>query len=231
MMGFTEVAVRDPVFWLWHRHIDDFRLAIIKKYEHDVNEYKPDVNITDLKIVPRESNSKTPAGGLSTILGPPQLHLDESTAKIDHEPYKWEVKVESTRNTPPSESNPQIFTVRLFIVPKDFIRDERSWIEMDKFTYELTAQTGTIVRLDIESSVARKTPKPGEDLSPRCLCGWPQNMMLPAGKPEGMVYTALAMLTDDKLEKVSMHNYYGQSNEQGYTHGLGGEYHEFKVCS
>ena len=204
VMGHNESAVRDPCFWLWHRHIDDFRLAIIKKYEHSIDEYKPEAKIIDnrLKILPRDPNSKTPAGGITTILGPPQLDLDESTAKIDHEPYKWEIEVESTQTPPPTESNPQCFTVRLFIVPRDFIRDERSWIEMDKFTYSLTNKTDTIVRLDTESSVARKTPKPGQDVSAQCLCGWPQNMMLPAGRPDGMVYIALAMLTNDKLEEV-----------------------------
>ena len=187
---------------IWHRHIDDFRLAIIKKYEHSIDEYKPEAKINKLKILPQDPNSKTPAGGITTILGPPQLDLDESTAKIDHEPYKWEIEVESTQTAPPTKSNPQCFTVRLFIVPRDFIRDERSWIEMDKFTYSLTKKTATIVRLDTETSVARKTPKPGQDVSSQCLCGWPQNMMLPAGRPDGMVYIALAMLTNDKLEEV-----------------------------
>ena len=56
--------------------------------------------------------------------------------------------------------------------------------------------TQTYTRLDTESSVARKE---GEELSPQCRCGWPQNMMLPLGTPEGMEFVAFAMLTKGQL--------------------------------
>ena len=193
---------RDPCFWLWHRHIDDFRQDIVKKYVHCLNQFKPDVKITELKIIPQDAKSKTPPGGLATFLGPPLLEHKEANAKISHEPYKWELTVESFRPIPPDESDPQIFTVRLFIAPKALIQDQRSWIEMDKFTHTLTKLSDTMTRLDTVSSVARKTPKEGEKLSNRCLCGWPQNMMLPVGTPSGMLYVGFAMLTDDKLGKV-----------------------------
>lgn len=75
---------------------------------------------------------------------------------------------------------------------------------MDKFTHSLTQLQETVVRRDTQSSVARKTPsKPRGSMSAKCLCGWPQNMMLPVGTPDGMEFVGFAMLTDDQLKKAS----------------------------
>ena len=76
---------------------------------------------------------------------------------------------------------------------------------MDKFTCQLAQKQHTIVRKDIESSVARQVKSFSSDS--RCTCGWPQNLMLPAGKPEGMRYTIFAMLTNDQLDKVCESQY------------------------
>lgn len=202
MMSSNIGSPRDPCFWLWHTHIDDFRNSIVKKYNHSLGAFDPNVKIVELEIMPREK-STTPKGGLATFLGPPQLDHNEANAKINHEPYIWKVVVQSLRNPPPCKDNPQTFTVRIFITPKVLLQDHRSWIEMDKFTHTLTNLTDTLIRLDTQSSVARKTPKPGEKLGSRCLCGWPQNMMLPNGTPHGIEYVGFAILTDDKLIEVS----------------------------
>lgn len=193
---------RDPCFWPWHRHVEEFALRVMNKYSHDLNEFKPNAELTELKILPQDSESPTPEDGISTILGPPQLDLNEANAKMDHEPYQWTLCIKSTQKKPPSKTKPQIVTVRLFIVPQALIQDQRAWIEMDKFTYNLTQETTTIIRKDSESSVARKLPAPGKTASSWCLCGWPQSMMLPIGKPEGMPFVAFAMLTDDRLGQV-----------------------------
>lgn len=202
VMSSNSVSPRDPCFWLWHRQIDDFRLSVTKKYMHNLNEFKPQAELLSLKIVPSDPSSKTPAGGVTTFLESPMLDYNEVNAKIGHEPYKWEVEVKSTRFPTPSEENPQSFTVRIFIIPASMIQDQRGWIEMDKFTHVLTQEKETIFRKDTDSSVARKVVKPGEQLPARCLCGWPQNMMLPIGKSEGMPFLSFAMLTDDALGKV-----------------------------
>jgi len=55
-----------------------------------------------------------------------------------------------------------------------------------------------VSRQDVESSVARKQPV--DSTNEWCKCGWPQNMMLPAGRPEGMATIAFCMLTDDELD-------------------------------
>ena len=198
-------APRDPCFWLWHRHLDDLRQLLVNKYSHDLNEFKPDgLEITSFKIIPDNPYSKTPMGGVTTFLESPQLHLNEDNAKLTHEPYRWEIEVKSINETPPNSSHPQYFTVRLFIAPAELIDDQRSWIEMDKFTYNFTSAQETITRRDVYSSVARRigtASDSGNNALPGC--GWPQGMMLPVGKPDGAPYVAFVMLTDDKLYQVS----------------------------
>ena len=203
VMGTNFASPRDPCFWLWHRHVEDFSLRVMKKYVHDLNEFKPQAELTALEILPQNPNTPTPANGISTILGPPQLYLNEANAKVDHEPYQWALKIMSTQKPYPSKIKPQIVTVRLFIVPEALIQDQRAWIEMDKFTCTLTKQMTRIIRSDVESSVARKLPGKGKTASSWCLCGWPQNMMLPVGTPEGMPFVAFGMLTDDQLSQVN----------------------------
>ncbi|XP_011409168.1 PREDICTED: tyrosinase family protein asqI-like [Amphimedon queenslandica] len=199
VMGSTSVAIRDPVFWIWHRHIDDFRQSIVKKYkQHALKESAPPhVKLTEVQILPQDENSTTPHGGIATYLTAPQLDKHEVNAKLNHEPYKWVVKVEAIGDI--EKFKP--FTVRIFIAPKLLMGEQRRYIEMDKFSYTLTKRTATITRLDVQSSVARKHSNPLEHRDPRCLCGWPQNMMLPSGTEKGMDYVIFAMLTNDSISE------------------------------
>ena len=208
VMGFTSVAVRDPVFWIWHRHIDDFRQAIVKKYkQHNLRESAPsNVKITGVKILPRDENSSTPKGSIVTYLTEPQLELHEVNAKLNHEPYEWKVEVETTLNEV-DFGRLKPFTVRIFIAPKQLMHEQRWYIEMDKFSYKLTTKSATITRLDIDSSVARKAPEPSTEFQDsRCRCGWPQNMMLPSGTPNGIDYVAFAILTEDTISEVCVYD-------------------------
>ena len=199
VMSNNLVSPRDPCFWVWHAHIDEFRQAVTNKYVHDLTEFKPEAKLLSLEIKSRDSKSTTPAGGLTTFLGPPQLHANECNAKLAHEPYQWELTIHSDYILA------QVITVRLFIAPACMIEAQRSWIEMDKFTHTIEKGQNTVTRIDTESSVARKPFKPEEISNSWCLCGWPQSMMLPNGKPEGAHYVAFGMLTKDELKpKVSL---------------------------
>lgn len=190
VMGEVEAAVRDHVFWLWHRHIDDFRRTIGNKYTHDLRTFKPDAEILQLEILPRNTDSQTPTGGIATYLTPPNTDRNEVNAKLRHEPYEWKITVKS-------DNFPQSITVRLFIIRENIIEDRNAWIEMDKFTVCLTQQQETITRKGVDSAVARKV-RPFKSDS-RCSCGWPQNLMLPVGTRDGLCYVAFAMLTKGDL--------------------------------
>ena len=153
-----------------------------------------------VKIFPqtRPQDDSSEYTQLETFMGPPQLQLNEVHAKVNHEAYQWNISIESTRSPPPTEANYQKVTICLFIVPEDQQDDLHAWIEMDKFTEKLTKKSTSIKRLDIQSTVARK-----DDLTLTwCKCGWPQSMMLPIGKTEGMPFIAFAMLTEDHIGEV-----------------------------
>ena len=202
IMGSVPNAARDPVFWIWHLHVDGFRQSVVKKYkQHPLKESAPPhVRLTEVQILPQDEHSATPDGGITTYLTAPELDKHEVNAKLDHEPYKLVVKVETIGDI--EKFKP--FTVRIFIVPKLLMGDQRHYIEMDKFSYTLTKKTATITRLDVQSSVARKQSDPSKLQGPRSLCGWPQNMMLPSGTEQGMDYVIFAMLTDDSLSEVCL---------------------------
>ncbi len=195
---------RDPVFYEFHRHIETYRTRVGDQFPLDLNEHKPEAIIRALRIDPKGGTTLgTPIGqGVSTVLGAPRLDLLESNAKINHEPFIWTFHITSTRKIPPSEENPQIVTARIFICPEELVQQRSFWVEMDKFTIKLTKPRTIVSRQDIESSVARKPV--GANASDWCKCGWPQNMLLPAGRPSGMPTIAFCMLTDDKLNMDSL---------------------------
>jgi tyrosinase len=190
---------RDPSFWPWHKHIQYYGRLVAAKYPQDITEHRAQVTLNGLSMQGATANS------ITTWLGPPALDLMEANAKLDHEPYTWSVTVSSTRDPLPSVDAPQSVTLRFFIAATSLVEDYGSWIEMDKVTHTLNdAQPIVVTRRDVESSVARKMANYSEDdpsfSSTWCRCGWPQNMMLPAGNPGGMDFTAFVIATNDSLE-------------------------------
>ncbi|KAH6853835.1 hypothetical protein B0I37DRAFT_16706 [Chaetomium sp. MPI-CAGE-AT-0009] len=195
---------RDAAFWPWHKHIQYFGRLAAARFPQDVTSHKADVSLSNLTI---QARTPTPgrAGGITTVMGPPAVNLLESRAKLDHEPYQWSVDIKSTWKVSPSAGKPQRITLRMFIAAKELMEDYHNWIEMDKVSVSLTSASAThLVRLDTDSSVSRKMGKYSE-LDPQwrsswCRCGWPQNMMLPVGKVEGMEFVAFCMATDDTVD-------------------------------
>jgi tyrosinase len=196
---------RDACFYPWHKHIQYFGRLAAAAYPQDITEHRAEVVLSNLSILPQDKSSAHYGdGGITTFLQPPAINLMESKAKLDHEPYQWSVDVKSSRSNPPSKDHPQNFTLRLFIAAKELMDDYHNWIEMDKISIHLTDESSiTKVRLDADSSVARKMGKYNElnpdYISPWCRCGWPQNMMLPVGKVDGMLFVAFCMATDDSM--------------------------------
>lgn len=198
---------RDAAFWPWHKHIQYFGRLAAARHPQDITEHGAQVTLSNLVI--SAQNRKAPnyaVGGITTVMGPPAVNLLESGAKLDHEPYQWSVQITSTaKDSPPSAAKPQVITLRLFIAAKDLMEDYHNWIEMDKVTVTLTSPSSTTeVRLDTDSSVARKMGNYSEMdaqwVSTWCRCGWPQNMMLPVGKVDGMQFVAFCMATDDAID-------------------------------
>ncbi|KAL2850685.1 Di-copper centre-containing protein [Aspergillus pseudoustus] len=197
-------AARDPCFYLWHKHMQDFGRLAGARYPQDITQYRAEVILSNLVVRPQDTKHPLYSeGGVVSVLTPPATDMLETKAKLDHEPYEWSVDITSSKA--PSREDPQHVTLRFFIAAKELVNHYHHWIEMDKVTVTLTdSSVTTKVRLDSESSVARKLRNYSESdpafASSWCRCGWPQNMMLPAGRTEGMSFVGFCMATDDTLD-------------------------------
>ncbi|KAL4772384.1 hypothetical protein BDW60DRAFT_207379 [Aspergillus nidulans var. acristatus] len=218
-------APRDPCFWRWYKHLQYYGRLAAAKYPQDITAHRAEVVLSSLVVRPQDKSSpRYLDGGITTYLGPPAVNFMESKAKLGHEPYEWSVQVKSYRRNPPSKENPQTLTLRLFIAAEDLMNDYHSWIEMDRVTVHLTDKSAiTKMRLDTESSVARKMRNYSEP-DPRYAStafrhGWPQNLILPAGKVEGMPFVAFCMATDDGIPAPTPafpDHYYPDPRGMGY---------------
>lgn len=218
---------RDAAFWPWHKHIQYFGRLAAAKFPQDITAHQGAVTLSNLVLSAQDDQAPHYSeNGINTVMGPPAVNLLESRAKLNHAPYQWSVQVMSTRNDPPpSVEAPQTITLRLFIAAKELMENYHNWIEMDKVTLTLTSgATITKVRLDTDSTVARKMANYSELdaqwATSWCRCGWPQNMMLPVGKVDGMEFVAFCMATDDALDtavKTPSLSYCGaMQNERKY---------------
>lgn len=202
-------APRDPCFFPWYKHMQDFGRLTAAKYPQNIRDHAADVQLSGLVIRPTDKDSPLyEKGGVETFLSPPAVDMMESKAKLDHYEYEWAVNVKSSRGAAPTADNPQTVTLRFFIAAKELVNYYHHWIEMDKVTVTLkSGDSITSVRADHESTVARKMDNYGQIkitskydyTSMWCRCGWPQNLMLPAGRPEGMPFVAFCMATNDVL--------------------------------
>ncbi|KAF4764550.1 hypothetical protein HAV15_001432 [Penicillium sp. str.  len=207
-------AIRDPCFFPWYKHMQEFRRLVANNYVQDIKEHGAAVRLTGLIIRPQDKkHSLRERGGVTSYMGAPAVDLLESKAKLDHEPYEWSVKVQRLASSSHGKRkqkrapDTQVVTLRFFIAPKELVDDYHHWIEMDKVTVTLPPGSNSIqvTRLDSASSVSRKMNNYSEvdaDYGTRtwCRCGWPRNLMLPAGRPEGMPFVAFCMATDDAVD-------------------------------
>lgn len=135
---------------------------------------------------------------------------------LDQEPFVYFLRVENMAQQDTA------VTLRIFLVAQEAASDRRLWIEMDKFKQELKAnERAVICRPASLSSVIRKPAyKPPQaeqppdeppadsmqqdaQLEPNyCDCGWPYNLLVPRGRPEGMGFRLLVMATDWNLDHV-----------------------------
>lgn len=121
-------------------------------------------------------------------------------------------------------ARPQTITARLWLVAKDDQRgrllsnNRRLWMELDTFRVQLAANERKVIcRPAWESSIIKKVNgiglRPATALSllkPQpvryrlgdedyCDCGWPYNLLLPKGTPDGMAFRLMVMFTKDDV--------------------------------
>lgn len=201
-MYWETVAICDPVFFRWHRHINDLfraRRDTLERYDFadrpPVTVLRFDVRHPDGQLNELWTEGRTrPIPGLGPRVVIPYL---------SHPDFKYEISVAATAATR--------VTFRLFMVPADFAEDYTAWIEMDKFVADLTVGDQTIERAADASSVVRHPVTKSDCLergvgcpdergsTPGCRCGWPYTLLLPRGWEGGMpcVFMVMASPGDD----------------------------------
>ncbi|XP_054706209.1 hemocyanin G chain-like [Uloborus diversus] len=215
VMSDTSTALRDPIFYRWHRFVDN----LFQEYKLTLKTYtKEDLTFAGVKVVSAEIQAKQ-NNVVTTFMKDDLLDLSHGinfgTGKkvsvkyhhLDHEPFSININVDNTTGAPKHA------TIRVFLGPKfdelgnRLVPDEqrRLFIELDKFHKELAPGKNTLSRNAIESAVTLahtftfdelQAGKGSQNASEYCSCGWPENMLIPRGTHKGMDFELFVMLTD-----------------------------------
>ncbi|KAG8177967.1 hypothetical protein JTE90_014710 [Oedothorax gibbosus] len=222
VMTDAATSLRDPIFYRFHRFIDN----VFQEYKKTLPAYtKENLNFPDVQVTEIKVNAKIP-NVIHTFFREDELELSHCMHfgspgsvraryhHLDHESFSYII---TTVNNSHAEKHG---TVRIFLAPKhDELGNEISLdeqrtmcIEMDKFDVELRPGKNTIVRSSTDSSVTisstytYKELLHGEDLeedrSEFCSCGWPQHLLVPKGNDKGMVFDLFVMITDGEKDKL-----------------------------
>lgn len=272
-MAFTETAVRDPIFWRWHKHVD----SIFRKWQeregrpsHDFSNGPPvrirntvvDGTVSSSDIIlclkdglPDEfdgeqlgsevfgysdhpgrnnwdedfvSTTVTLPGGetvtttdeLLTEMRQRAINFVDETGGIDsrpinhlsHDDFFYFIRVQNLSD------QPQSVTARIYLAPATEVEDRTSWIELDKFLYQIESSEHAVIFRPAElSSVVRKPalkpdvltadqPWPTDGEPNWCDCGWPYTLLLPRGTESGMEFRLFVIFTPgDDLESLGEH--------------------------
>nr|CCA94920.1 hemocyanin subunit f [Euphrynichus bacillifer] len=214
VMSDTSTALRDPIFYRYHRFVDN----IFQEYKISLPHYqKKDLDFPGVKVVNVTVNAKVP-NVINTFLKESQLELSHgitlkgsvkvSYHHLDHDPFTFSIGVENTSGEVKNA------TVRVFLGPKyDELgnrillnEQRRFFIELDKFRATLEPGKTIITHKSSDSAVTIDRTPTFEDLqkgdvvnetnSEFCSCGWPQHMLIPRGNHRGMDFQLFVMLTD-----------------------------------
>ncbi|XP_042870166.1 phenoloxidase 1-like [Penaeus japonicus] len=227
VMGDTATAMRDPVFYRWHKFVDD----TFQEYKVMQRPYtEEELNFSGVKIekvgVVRNDEADILHTGWNKRGFEASRGLDFNGRPVlvelkhlDHEPFNYHLQLNNRGRTAKE------VTVRVFLAPKfnargqkmNFMEQRILWAEMDKFTVSLKPGGNHVVRSSKDSSITNPEELTFRDLensgtdpaSPDatafnfCGCGWPQHMLVPRGRPEGMAFQLFFMLTDYAIDKVT----------------------------
>jgi hypothetical protein len=237
-------AARDPLFYRWHRHVDDILDAwqsthlppyevsngprvLVRKWLGEgiyPAHQSPDILLCFIKDIPGGTSpdfdgqrwGEATFGGdywtspppsfrasthaLNTFMARHTVRLPDGREvmkqHLDYEPFHYFFRVE---NLLPHE---QKVTVRIYLAGDAFAEDRRMWLEMDRFTHTLRpSEQAVIFRPASLASVVHER-------------GWPANLLLPRGRPEGMLFRFMVMITPWEQEPTEEE--LADTHEPGY---------------
>ncbi len=239
VMASPATAARDPLFYRWHRHVDDIFDAWQRTHlpPHELTQgppvrmrqwlgeglapahQSPDILLCLERDIPEAASpdfngaqwGEATFGGASWDKPPPAFLMTSHTLRtrmsqhgvrlpdgrevlkphLEHEPFFYFLRMENLL------SSEQTVTVRLFLVADAFAEERRLWVEMDSFVHTLRpSQRAVVFRSSRLSSVVQR--------------GWPANLLLPRGRPEGMLFRLLVLLSEGTPDPQT------ESGEPGY---------------
>nr|XP_027235787.1 phenoloxidase 3-like [Penaeus vannamei] len=226
VVGDLGTSLRDPVFFRLHKLVDD----LFQEYKLTQPPYKeeelflPGVRIERAGVV-RDDEADVLLTGWNTREFEASRGIDFNgrpvilrLTHLDHKPFDYHIQINNDLR------EPKEVTVRIYLAPKfngreqemNFMEQRILWCELDKFTVHLKPGKNHVVRSSKESSITNLEELTFKDLENSgpgnsseqsafnfCGCGWPQHMLLPRGRPEGMAFQLFFMLTDYAKDKVS----------------------------
>ncbi|KFM79856.1 Hemocyanin A chain, partial [Stegodyphus mimosarum] len=192
VMTDTATSLRDPIFYRFHRFIDN----VFQEYKKTLPVYSQEIlNFQNVEITEIKVNAKIP-NVIHTFIREDELELSHCMNfgspgsvraryhHLDHESFSYIISCVNNSNTDKHG------TVRIFLAPKydelgniiPLDEQRRLYIEMDKFPVDLRPGKNTIVRSSTDSSVTISSTYTfkellhGEDLredrTEFCSCGW-----------------------------------------------------------
>ncbi|XP_054722182.1 hemocyanin C chain-like [Uloborus diversus] len=222
VMDDATTSLRDPIFYRWHRFIDD----MFNEYKKKLEPYSKDelgfngVEIESVTVVAHQNNVLTTTFEEDTLdLSNAFTFGRKGAVKVryqhlDHEPFSYDIKIQN--NTSKTKHG----TCRIFLAP---VHDElgnviridelrRLMIELDRFHLVLQPGVNNITRASKSSSVTVSSERKfsqllsgegaNEHTSEYCSCGWPDHLLIPKGNDKGMKFHLFVMVTDHLKDLV-----------------------------
>nr|CAR85692.1 hemocyanin subunit type 1 precursor [Machilis germanica] len=226
VMEHFETAMRDPVFFSLHKHID----YIFKHYKDTLVPYKreeldfPGVKVENVEVdrlvtffEPFDIDLYNALDDDKTVS---DIEIKARVQRINHKPFTYHINVESDVE--------RKVVVRTFIGPKyDWYHqevpvNEKRWemVELDKFLTHIPAGKSVIERLSTESTVTTPDYESFRSLVNRVdealkgnkefiideefrHCGLPDRLLIPKGNEEGYPVKFFVIVTDWEEDKVN----------------------------
>ncbi|XP_045478104.1 phenoloxidase 1-like [Harmonia axyridis] len=228
VIGDSTTAMRDPIFYRWHAHIDDifqeFK-ATIPSYPVDQLAYQG-VTVSNIEI----QSQGSPNNMINTFWQQSDVDLSRGMdfqprgpvfvrfTHLQHQDFNFRITVNN-------QGGSRMGTCRIFMAPKFdergnpwLFRDQKTmFIELDKFPVNLRSGQNTITRSSTQSSVTipfertfrdwdTNRPEGGDALAQFnfCGCGWPHHMLIPKGTAEGyqcQLFVMISNYANDHIEQ------------------------------
>ncbi|CAG8480247.1 18241_t:CDS:2, partial [Cetraspora pellucida] len=162
-------AARDPVFWRWHRHIDE----VYSRWQNQQAPYNfsdaPPVVIksTDIILAWKDKLLDTDKNGSADgwlsyakqTFGGSNFDADVSSNPVVTNELQTKMKSRQFIWTEDSNSSQNVdITIRVFLAPEELVNSRVHWIELDKIKQTLKPNEKAVFSQDCDESVVIRKP-------------------------------------------------------------------------